>query len=985
MARFVAKAVLMCVLMLAASLPATAQGIKNNDDVIWSNPASQIDNSSSPGSDVTEFKAQCGPDSKIENLFSTGGGSLPEEAIGSKNYTVTNSEIGDKGRAGKIIVNLTCANGDSYTKPFEFRRIEADVETPVMRYDQSAYGKGRNISGTEDPEMGPPDISIGLAENSKRPEGSVALENFEAGDDGDDLDIRGETSKTSVGSDQRISFPIYPFSKGNPPSGDGPVKDGSYDFDLVFEPEGSGVEISLGAEQLTDGEDDLPRVKVYPQYRITDVTKETKASRDSLMSYEDLQGFTYKFDLTHLGEPVKLESDEGVPRGSGYIDTAVYTYSTDDRDGEIYNGYEQENWFNGTRHIGGGRWATSLGTSPVLESGKYRLVNKINLPDDGRGPIKLGEIFVERNMDFNGKVVDSSSSRNPIDATFRFFDGGTKENEFSTAPDGAYRSRVDRKTYDSVEMDFYDERSRSSATESYDARVTASDVEIGDNQGSVRFDYFMDPSVSIPGISPVNMMAVQFGYDLGEVTEIEMAYDSGSVSVDEAQVFECSNWNYFARSCQSEWRRLNEDDYDVNPVSEQVSITGAEPYVLPEDLSSSRNSQRILKNAYVVGTSSSLRLDGNIDVGAQGGRVPVNSEFSVSGNVATAGGSAAEGADVTVNLSVGEDEYGSATGETDANGRFSVDLRAPEDPGNYSVSVSAEKQPYEPLLRTFDRSLTAHVETGVDVSLEGAEAGQLSLVKGRRTTEDIKIANTGQRPVEDVSVSVSDLDEEFFNLSTRSVGEIGVGETASVDLEVLIPESFALNQFPSFSVSASGVSDGDEVSSTTEVFTVVNTLSDENKSDGETGPGSGDGGSSQDTSERNSTEGLGAFLTGASLPTLGGSATADFVEDTSNVNLGLGLLFVFLLVVAAAVKKNNDDSSRRSRDGVSHNRPAVTSVSSDSAATQSGVSAGRGSGADSSAAAEMEASSSMEGAVCGECGEEFDTGAALDMHQETAH
>jgi hypothetical protein len=466
-----------------------------------------------------------------------------------------------------------------------------------------------------------------------------------------------------------------------------------------------------------------------------------------------------------------------------------------------------------------------------------------------------------------------------------------------------------------------------------------------------------------------------------------MAYDSGSVSVDEAQVFECSNWNYFARSCQSEWRRLDEDDYDVNPVSEQVSITGAEPYVLPEDLSGSRNSQRILKNAYVVGTSSGLRLDGNIDVGARGGRVPVNSEFSVSGNVVTAGGSAAESADVSVNLSVGEKEYGSATGETDANGRFSIDLRAPENPGNYSVSVSAEKQPYEPLSRTFDRSLTAHVETGVEVSLEGAEAGQLSLVKGRRTTEDIEIANTGQRPAEDVSVSVSNLDEEFFNLSTGAVDEIGAGETASVDLDVLIPESFALNQFPSFSVSASGVSDGEELSSTTEVFTVVNTLNDENRSGGEESSSSGEG-PSQETGGRNSTGGLGSFLTGASLPATGGSATADFVEDTSDVNLGLGLLFVLLLVVAAAVKKKNDDSSRRGRDRVSHDRPAVTSVNGGSTAAQSSVSAAGGTGVDSAGAAETESredSGSTDGAVCGECGEEFDTGAALEMHRETAH
>jgi hypothetical protein len=279
------------------------------------------------------------------------------------------------------------------------------------------------------------------------------------------------------------------------------------------------------------------------------------------------------------------------------------------------------------------------------------------------------------------------------------------------------------------------------------------------------------------------------------------------------------------------------------------------------------------------------------------------------------------------------------------------------------------------------------VETGVEVSLEGAEAGQLSLVKGRKTTEDIEIANTGQRPAEDVSVSVSNLDEEFFNLSTGSVGEIGVGETASVDLDVLIPESFALNQFPSFSVSASGVSDGEEVSSTTEVFTVVNTLNNENRSGGEESSSSG-GDSSQDTSGRNSTRGLGSFLTGTSLPTTSGSATADFVEDTSDVNLGLGLLFVFLLVVAAAVKKNSDDSSRRGRDNVSHDRPAVTSVNSASTATQSSVSAAGGSGVESAGAAETEsrdASGPTDGTVCGECGEEFDTGAALEMHRETAH
>ncbi len=200
-------------------------------------------------------------------------------------------------------------------------------------------------------------------------------------------------------------------------------------------------------------------------------------------------------------------------------------------------------------------------------------------------------------------------------------------------------------------------------------------------------------------------------------------------------------------------------------------------------------------------------------------------------------------------------------------------------------------------------------------------------------------------------------------------------------MDILVPNSFALDQFPSFTVSVEGESGGDRVSSETEVFTVVNQVTDvspEDEADNGTEEAAGPEADSPTRAP------LGSFIGSApSLDSIG--PTGNFVEGTSNINLALGLVFVFLLVVAGAVKKNKSSGGDRSR--ISHDRPAVTSVDGSSGlSTQAAQSPVTAREPDDAPTEGTEGSgASMEGNVCDECGEEFDTGVALEMHQETAH
>ena len=963
MARLVAKAALICGLILAVSLPATAQNITFPDNNQYWKNAEPVDG----GGEVKEFTARCGESGDVQQISLTGGSVSGDVSSGSSSVTVHNNDIQGLGDSGETDINVSCSDSDDPgLEKLRIATLKASIQDEVGRYENVDYGVGERVLDS-DPDFEAPVLKLNasIGGDNSIPTNNEATVN-------EDFETERATEFEESNGYRSVRFYPDKDQSDNP----------SYRFNVVFKPSGTTDEKIVVDEEDSTSDGEPPEIEIFDDYRVTEISSSLPES--SFQPYGELNGLEYGFRFTFLGESVTpSDSDSVAPNRKGFLFTTVETVEEVGEEGNEYAEYRQKNWFSRPEYQGDGRWNTSLETSPVLEAGLYRFKTDLAIPERDIDQ-RLGEVFVERNMDFNGKVVDSSSSRNPIDATFKFFDGGTKENDFSTSPDGTYTSRVDRKTYDSVEMDFYDERSRSSATESFDARVTASDVEIGDNQGSVRFDYFRNPSVSIPGISPVNMMATQFGYDVGGVTEIEMAYNSGRVSVEKAQVFECRNWNYFARSCQTDWERLDEDDYDVNPVSEQVSITGAEPYVLPEDLSGSRNSQRILKNAYVVGTAADLGLQGDIEVGAEGGRAPVGSDISVSGSVVAGGGAPVANAGVTANLSIGGEEYGSQTTQTDAEGRFSASLEAPESPGNYTVSVAAEKQPYSSFSESFDQSLTAYVEKGVQVSLKGVTGGQLSLVKGREIEKEIEVLNTGQRPVKDVEVSVSNLDEDFYNLSSARINEIAEGDTESVGLDILIPENFALNQFPSFTVSAQGSSDNKQVSSEAQIFTVVNQVSDVEDRNDSSQTEIGDNSSSTSATQGSSNL-LGSFSSAPSLsPEL--PSTGDFAGQTSDVNLILGLVFVFLLVVAAAVKKR-DSGSGEGRGRISHDRPAVTSVSGGATNLAGGA------GATGSTTAEQDGASS-DGAVsqpsedenvCGECGEEFDTDAALEMHREAAH
>jgi|GEM_PF-1170426 hypothetical protein len=564
---------------------------------------------------------------------------------------------------------------------------------------------------------------------------------------------------------------------------------------------------------------------------------------------------------------------------------------------------EDEKWLSVQQvEEGDGDQRLTLNAIPQLETGTYRLITRLKQPDTDEYSI-VDSIRVRNGLKLSGRVVDS---QNRGVRTEMNLDREGTVIPINTAGDGTYYKEIDASGSDSsygVKMNFFDRGMSSS-----DAEVSVREVDFAEKNGenlagdseSIKFQYWDNPPVEQKAIKPINMMAVKFAYPLADDGHrVRMKFDPTDVNTDNLKVYECSQWNFEGRSCLGDWEVV--DDFSINYQGWRANFHIDNPY-RAED--TDNGDQNILMNAYIVGTSADLVLNGGLSIsGPEDGTVATGSQIEVRGNINSENENAVEGADVEVSFHQGDTEISSLdTVQTDVTGGFSSTGKAPEEPGNYSVKVTADKENYNMMEKKFDNRFETVIEEGIAVRT----GSTIQLSPGEDTTAEITVQNTGQTTMEDVSLSFEGMDSQYYSVSDVSFDEVLAGEEATSELTVSLPSDYCdggCGDWPSLDVSAMATNpDGEEFEAETETLQVQisRTVGSQN--------GSEQTDSEQSVSETEQTNGSESRFT-ESVSDLE-NATGEFLASQSSLNMALGLIMVFMMVLAGAVKKQDEGGSR---------------------------------------------------------------------------
>ncbi|MBC5793076.1 MAG: hypothetical protein H8Z69_03490 [Nanohaloarchaea archaeon] len=797
---------------------------------------------------------------------SCGGENLEYKAKGASSYSevgknLTTDAISEGLDVGEYEVK--CSNASSSEGSFELKEVKYDTKRHGEGFVGSKIGKkkftrpivvdGLEIESSDSQEISSQDV--GFEFDSPRPGKELSLEDEEK-----DLETISPGSKMKAILNPLVNEYILPGQENY----------------LYITDKDTGKRIHKIDLNTT-----------VHKIQISNIYENPPGNMDFSEVKRD---FSYRMDISQ-------DSNEAVS-----ISSENFVISIEDIESEEDYSVEEKHWFELDDTAQDGEYEIRLNQFPdELPIGSYEFSTYIEYGDEDFKKFKIGETRVDKKIDFSGTIRDSKGN---VIQTDMILNTDDTSYSVSTGSNGKYRTFVEPDSEYDLNMSFYD-RGKASP----DANFMIGDADLSDGSTSVTsrpisFQYWTNPSVDISGVKPVNMMSISFAYDVGGSASASMKYDPARLNYDEAQVYECSFWNFEKRDCVGGWSKMDDDQVSVNLYSNEVNIEDLELHEVSEDVGGSE--KKTLMNAYVVGTNSGLSLNNGIRIsGSVGGKAAGGEKVEVSGRIVNAKDEFVNSANVDVSYVEGSRTVETYSTETDIDGKFSINEPVPEEKGNYSIKVEASKSPYQSIERTFEKKVDVYVERAL--SIESMDS--IRVDEGESNNLTLTISNPGQRKVENIELSTEGYDN--VDLSGTSIAELSTGESAELTANIEIPSGFCTNgcsDYPSFTVKISGNSDETSVEEEKEIQTQVVPSRTVN--------------ASSDESEEDSNDNTGQGLT-SEVNRIIGEATG--AANVSSTNLILGLVMLGMMVFAGAVKKKKNDSGsdREQRGSRSGGRPKI--------------------------------------------------------------
>lgn len=862
---------------------ASAAEINLNDDTVWLNRDNQshIEGNITDVGEEVELRAHHGDTSerKKQSIIAEGEGSFTTEDFSNSDDLSTGSVN---------LVKWTSADGDEWSS-----EIIYDSESIVLkRFSVDVKQSGTGFVNTK---MGRVDytdpvkahLSLKGGQGGTIDKEDINVENFAF--TSSELNIADKTDVDAVQDQENndnVLATIYP--------------------EIVQDTSNQDERINLLTTYSYDGAKFSVDSRFNPHiYQMRGVPVGDKPP--NTLDYSEIDGLSYDVNILSEGENVShtlYNEDFELHIREGTNNNPIEVCQ-DDPDEQLWESSEIEN--------GEGDYRLTLNSIPQLdESGTHTFITCLDPKEDrseGDKGTVIDSIRVRNGLTLSGRVVDSENHGVRTEMTLNREDMVIPIN---TAEDGSYYKEIETSGDDSsytATMNFFDRGMSSS-----DAEVTVTDVDFTEKDGenlagdseSIKFQYWDNPPVEKEAISPINMMATKFAYPIAkDGHSVKMKFDPTGVDTDNLKVYGCNDWNFEGRTCLGSWEVV--DDFTVNYQGWRANFDINDPY---EAEDTGNGDQNILMNAYIVGTSADLVLNGGLSIsGPEDGRVATGSQVEVTGNINSENENAVEGAEVDVSFYEGDTEVSSLnTAETDVTGRFAATGEAPEDPGNYSVRITADKENYNMLSKKFNNRFETFIKEGVAVRTEST----VEVNPGEDVATDVTVRNTGQTDMEDISFSFEGMDSQYYSVSEASFDEISAGEEETTEVTVNLPSDYCdggCGDWPTLEVSASATNaDGEEFEAEAESLQVqisrVSSQRDSNDTE-------------QVSSETDDTNESGSFSESVERMT---GEFSNILGNPSSLNLALGLIMVFMMVLAGAVKKKDNSggrgsTSRGDRDG----------------------------------------------------------------------
>ena len=657
-----------------------------------------------------------------------------------------------------------------------------------------------------------------------------------------------------------------------------PVSQDSVSLDVTYSGDGDGVSVT----------ENNVGIDVFP-YKLNALSG---SNERRTISYDNVGDLKYLFDL---------EKGNGISEDLHDEDFRldVVKVSGDDSGEDVY---QDKKWFRETQPNGEREYRITLDTIPpdLTLGEKYRFETYIK-KDGSKTPIH--NIRVVNDLKFSGVVRDSAGG--PVETEMTLKRVNSENIPVNTGSDGTYSTTIEERDFDTVNLKFFD-RGRNAP----DTEFQLTDLTLGENPNlgfsseAIRYQYWENPVASVEGLEEVNMMAGKFSHQIDGGAEAFMKFDPQSVNPENLKVYECSSWNFQGRECMSSWDAMSSNDVSVDYSTWRVNLDDLDLHEISEDVTGASN-KTVLMNAYIVGTSSELGLAGEQPLSISSQNLAANADLSISGKVVNGEGKAVPNANVKVSLRKNGESFRAFNPSSGPNGGFEADGKAPSESGRYKVRVDVSKKQYQDFRTESSKTVEVYYERGLSMT----SSDNTGLKLGEESTLSFSLSNTGQQTVEDISVSLTGLEDQYYTKTSVPGTLDGEG---TVEINVDLPSDYCpapCASPPVIDLEASGTSGGENVQASTTLYTNINRDTSQTGTDEQP---------DQEEEESVSPESPDESVNQTSSLAQGiNRMTGNFLKRQSSVNIALGLILVFTLILAAAIrkKKTSGQDDRRMNRG----------------------------------------------------------------------
>jgi hypothetical protein len=306
---------------------------------------------------------------------------------------------------------------------------------------------------------------------------------------------------------------------------------------------------------------------------------------------------------------------------------------------------------------------------------------------------------------------------------------------------GAYSSEIPKGTYD-IEVDFPH------------SNLLLEDVEVNSFEDPIRYDEITS-GFELEGIGVNAIFVYEIALDFDEAS-LEMWYDDGLVPDEERiMVYRCQKWNFGARTCNGDWKEITAN---IDTIRNEVSL------------------DTITLSAFLIGYKKEMIIDSNIEEN----NYFLNDIVKVLGIVEDENQKAIENVKITGEVRGTDITF---TTETDSGGVFTKEFQGPSTEGKFNLILTADKSPYDEVQQTLELEMLKSKRLTLTVP------NSLKLEQGHNANTEFLLNNIGQTDYYDLSLSLSGLSSDFYEINISEIDEIKAGEEKRIPVVVSIPES----------------------------------------------------------------------------------------------------------------------------------------------------------------------------------------------------